>query len=116
MYPISATTTAGLVDYIQQPLISMVNSSFIPITLPNETDANYKQRFILPDQLKTVLTSFQLYNGTTGNYDTVPIADFATISPFGTLTINGNSVTYWKYQYKNAGTTGESKIKLYFNY
>jgi hypothetical protein len=115
VYPISATTTAGLVDYIQQPLISMVNSSNISITLPNETDANYKQRFILPDQLKAVLTSFQLYNGTTGNYDIVPIADFATISPFGTLTINGNSVTYWKYQYKNAGTTGESKIKLYFN-
>ena len=115
VYPISATTNAGLVDYIQQPLISMVNSSNISITLPNEIDANYKQRFILPQQLKDALTSFQLYNGTTGNYDTVDITDFATITSFGTLNINGNSVTYWKYQYKNAGTTGESKIKLYFN-
>lgn len=114
VYPISATTNDGLVDYIQQPLISMVNNSDISIILPNEIDANFKQRFILPEQLHTKLTSFQLFNNTTGNYDTVDITDFANITFYGTLTINGNPVDYYKYQYKKGGTTGESKIKLFF--
>ena len=115
VYPISATTTAGLVDYVQQPLISMVNNSDISIILPNETDANYKQRFILPQQLHESLTSFKLLNTTTGIYDIVPITDFANITFYGTLTINGNPVDYHKYQYKKPGITGESGIILYFN-
>jgi hypothetical protein len=64
--------------------------------------------------LKDRFKRFELYNGTTGNYDTVPIAEFATITFFATLTINGNNVDYWLYQYNKPDPTDESKIKLFF--
>jgi hypothetical protein len=114
VYPISASTGSGNVDLIQQTLVSMVSNSNISITLPAETQS-YKQRFILPEQLHDKLDTFQLYNGTTNNYDTVPVENFADVTSFGTLSINGNNVDYYLYQYNKPDPTDESKIKLFFS-
>ena len=116
VYPVSATTTTGdLSIFTQQTLVSMITNTPLTITLAAENSSSFRQSFILPQDLDTKFSSLGLYNSLTGNYDPVTILSLFTKTTYGTITIGGDNVTYYRYTYKIPDLTGQSIYKLTFS-
>jgi len=115
VYPVSATTTTGNISFQLQSLVSMLETDYLEITLPDENNSNYRQSFILPQDLDDRFSKLELYNDTISAFQEVITLNLFTKSPYGTLTIGGNSVDYWRYTYKIPDLTGESLYKLTFS-
>jgi hypothetical protein len=115
VYPISATTTTGNISFQQQSLVSMLENTFLEITLPDENNSNYRQSFILPEDLDDRFDKLELYNDTISAFQEVITLNLFTKTPYGTITIGGDNITYYRYTYKIPDLTGESKYKLTFS-
>lgn len=109
VYPIYATTI-DISTLTKQSLISMLNSTYVNISLVAEK-GGYKQTFDVPDTWPNSLQTVETYNTVTDKWEDTGL-DQWNIST-ATHTIQSNTVNYIRYVY-NGPDRGSIDIRLKF--